>query len=183
MSTDTTAGKTLAAMTGEVQEHGRADGWHDAPVSFGEAMAYLHSEVSEVLEAWRAWGLKDSTDPTIEPNFIPKPEGVGSEFADVLIRLLDCCLRFEVDLQAEARRDAPVYVLSDSFPEDVNTLHFLVARAYMARQMGEVPGPDFACVYAFVRQCCTKYGIDLEAEYERKMQFNRSRPHRHEKRP
>ncbi len=191
MSTDTTTGKTLAAMTAEVQEHGRADGWYDTAVSFGEAMAYLHSEVSEVLEAWRRWGTRDATHDCrpyddggscTQPHD-QKPEGVGSEFADVLIRLLDSCIRFGVDLESEAAREAPAYVLSGSFPENVNTLHFLIARAYMARQMGEVPGPDFACVYAFVRQCCTKYGIDLEAEYERKMQFNRSRPHRHEKRP
>lgn len=33
-----------------------------------------------------------------------KPEGVGTEFADVFIRLLDYCARFDVDLEAEYER-------------------------------------------------------------------------------
>jgi NTP pyrophosphatase (non-canonical NTP hydrolase) len=177
-------------MSAEVQEWGRADGWHDSPVSFGEALAYLHSEVSEVLEAWRRWGTRDATHDCrpyddggscTQPHE-QKPEGVGSEFADVLIRLLDTCIRFGVDPQAEVRLQEPEYALSDSFPENVNTLHFLVARAYMAHQMGDDLGAEFACIYAYVRQLCAEHGVDLLAEYDRKMTWNRANPHRHEKR-
>jgi hypothetical protein len=35
---------------------------------------------------------------------LPKPEGIGSECADVLIRLLDFCDRRGVDLMGETRR-------------------------------------------------------------------------------
>jgi NTP pyrophosphatase (non-canonical NTP hydrolase) len=178
MSTEAT-GKTLAAMMAEVQEWGRADGWYDSPVSFGEALAYLHSEVSEAFEAWRQWGLKAPV-PVVAIG--GKPEGVGSEFADVLIRLLDCCIRFGVDLEAEVRLQAPEYALSDSFPENVNTLHYLVARTWMAHQMGDDLGSEFACICAYVRQWSAEHCIDLEAEYNRKMTYNRANPRRHEKR-
>lgn len=112
--------KTLAEMKAEVNEYCQAKGWRKHPLSFGDKIALLHSEVSEALEAYRNWGLEDATGID-EAGFVvktspPKPEGVGSEFADVLIRLLDDCAYF---------------------------------------------------------------GIDLEAEYERKMAFNRSRPYRH----
>jgi NTP pyrophosphatase (non-canonical NTP hydrolase) len=90
--------KSLAQMTGEILDLCHAKGWYDQPVSFGEAIALLHSEVSEALEAWRRWGTGDATSTD------GKPEGVGSEFADVFIRLLDYCSRFDVDLEAEYER-------------------------------------------------------------------------------
>jgi NTP pyrophosphatase (non-canonical NTP hydrolase) len=93
--------KSIAQMTGEVLDLCHAKGWYDHPVSFGEAIALLHSEVSEALEAWRQWGTDDATDADDAGG---KPEGVGSEFADVFIRLLDYCARFGVDLEAEYER-------------------------------------------------------------------------------
>ena len=92
--------KTIAEMQAEVVEINKALGWHDKNVTFPEAMAMLHSEVSEALEAWRVWGTEDATKPV----HAPKPEGIGSEFADILIRLLDDCELYGVDLQAEYER-------------------------------------------------------------------------------
>jgi NTP pyrophosphatase (non-canonical NTP hydrolase) len=90
--------KSISQMTSEILDVCHAKGWYDQPVSFGEAIALLHSEVSEALEAWRRWGTGDATGAD------GKPEGVGSEFADVFIRLLDYCSRFDVDLEAEYER-------------------------------------------------------------------------------
>lgn len=95
--------KSLADMQAEVKEWCIAKGWYDKPVDFGLAMALLHSEVSEALEAWRVWQFMDATDIAQEGE-LPKPEGVGSEFADVLIRLLDDCARFGIDLEEEYAR-------------------------------------------------------------------------------
>jgi NTP pyrophosphatase (non-canonical NTP hydrolase) len=100
-------GKLLREMQAEIVAVCQDRGWYDQPVSFGEAMALLHSEVSEALEAWRLWGLGDGTaGSAITPGGDQgaKPEGVGSEFADVLIRLLDDCARFGIDLDAEYER-------------------------------------------------------------------------------
>jgi hypothetical protein len=61
--------------------------------------------VSEALEAWRRWGTDDATHDAEYPDRLnPKPEGVGSEFADIFIRLLDDCDRFGIDLRAEYER-------------------------------------------------------------------------------
>ena len=63
--------------------------------SFGEDVALLHSEVSEMLEAYREWGCLDPTEDG------GKPEGIGSEMADVLIRLLDMAFEYQVNLGEE----------------------------------------------------------------------------------
>ena len=183
MSATETPAKTLTAMTQEVMEWCHSKGWYDKPVSFREAMALLHTEVAEASDAWRRWGTQDATDPTVEPNLICKPEGVGSEFADVLIRLLDDCGRFGVDLEAEVGYHAGLYGISESFLENMNALHSMIARASFAWEDAHWQfGREFAAITVFLRQCCAEYGIDLTVEYERKMTYNRTRPYRHGKR-
>ena len=99
----TTSPKTIAQMTAEVVENNTAKGWYENCATFPEAMAMLHSEVSEALEAWRKHGLDDVTRQGFLEGEPAKPEGVGSEFADIFIRLLDDAWLFgQIDLDAEA---------------------------------------------------------------------------------
>lgn len=98
--------KNIEAMQGEVLGNNVAHGWFDEPVSFGDCMMNLAGEVSEAWEAWRKWGLDDMT--TVQGDGMghvnTKPEGVGSEFADIFIRLLDNCERFGINLREEYER-------------------------------------------------------------------------------
>jgi NTP pyrophosphatase (non-canonical NTP hydrolase) len=117
-----TEGRTLAEMQEEVDEFNTSHGWKDRARSFGDDMALLHSEVSETFEAWRNWQAEDVSvtqckDPLHDDysykvsdadlgalGHFCKPEGIGSELADVLVRLLDTCARYDIDLQAEFDR-------------------------------------------------------------------------------
>ena len=105
--------KTLVDMQAEVTEQNERLGWYDAERTVGDGVALLHTEVSELYEAFRQWGTADMTHtgvgrtkalPDASGSMVPKPEGVGSEAADILIRLLDECDRQGIDLTAEYDR-------------------------------------------------------------------------------
>jgi phosphoribosyl-ATP pyrophosphohydrolase len=127
--------KTLKEMQAEVLEVNQANGWFEEDRTVGEDVALLHSEASEMLEAYRDHGLADFTTVTIGERTkvsdnarihledmeaqgrlsdegaevlaaegLAKPEGFGSEAADLLIRLLDTCERRGVDLDWEYAR-------------------------------------------------------------------------------
>ena len=176
--------KTLAQMTAEIVENNTAKGWYENCATFPEAMAMLHSEVSEALEAWRKHGLEDFTcrghvHTHGYGNQLCKPQGVGSEFADIFIRLLDDAWLFgEVDLE-------PTLVLpsgfdvSRSFPANMNTLHNMISNVFIVASNSETYAKLLGAILVFLRQLCEEYGIDLPAEYERKAAYNRSRPYRH----
>lgn len=102
----------FAALIREVDTLNREKGWHDQSRTFGDECALLTSEVMEMFEEFRAgrlgrfgssasgyWKISDGED---YPDY-GKPEGVPSEAADIFIRLLDFCARYNIDLFAEYR--------------------------------------------------------------------------------
>lgn len=89
----------LADLASVVRAINSEKGWRDQSRTLVEDLCLIHSEVSEALEAWRALG---HVGPMLDETIVPaKPYGVGSELADVLIRLLDTCDRFGINLAAE----------------------------------------------------------------------------------
>ena len=94
-------GLDLKDFGSQVHETAKQHGWHDEERSFGDIIALMHSELSEALEAYRIDG-----DPTREWRTGGKPEGVPSEFADVIIRVLDTCERYGIDIEKALRTKA-----------------------------------------------------------------------------
>ena len=107
----------IREMTEEVYQNAFAHGWYDKDRTFGDEVALLHSEISEMFEAWREVGMEPRNRPLkhdalcafhtnspCDKGCVAKPEDVASEAADEFIRLLDFCRRYDIDLAYEYER-------------------------------------------------------------------------------
>lgn len=99
-----TVWSTLSEMIEEVHACNVQHGWYEKERTFGDDTALLHTEISEMFEAFREIGTEKRTRPKKDGEPIGKPDDVGSEAADILIRLLDTCYRYGIDLDEEFNR-------------------------------------------------------------------------------
>lgn len=68
------------------------------PPNMAEKFALIHSEVSEAMECHRIGQILTTIAKT------GKPEGLGSELADVIIRVIDMATYLGIDLEKEIYR-------------------------------------------------------------------------------
>lgn len=89
---------TINELVKRVFNWAKKKGWCDREVPVPEQIALIHSEASEGLEAWR------NKEPISWVDDSGKPQGLGSEYADIVIRVAHYCALEGINLEAELLR-------------------------------------------------------------------------------
>ncbi len=96
-------GASIGDWQAEIHRWARSKGWWDEPRNFGELMMLAATEIAEAFEEYRdGHGFTDIYYAT-DKRGNQKPEGIPVEIADVVIRLLDTCEAYGIDLEAAMR--------------------------------------------------------------------------------
>lgn len=87
----------LNDLARQCHEMAVSKGWYDTERSFPELIALMHSELSEALEDYRSYGWENDEGPKWHDG--EKPVGADVELADCIIRILDTCAYYGLDIQ------------------------------------------------------------------------------------
>jgi len=87
--------KSITEWQQEVHSIARSKGFDVRERNVAESLCLIHSEVSEAMECWR----DDDMEMRYAPDGSGKPEGLPSELADVVIRVMDFMEGFGMNLE------------------------------------------------------------------------------------
>lgn len=97
---------TIPQLVKRCNDVAESCGWNESEISVPEQVALIHSEVSEALESFRNKEPLSWASANLRPEYDApdKPQGLASEYADVVIRVAHYCARLGIDLEYEIDR-------------------------------------------------------------------------------
>lgn len=162
---------TLDDMQKRAFNNAKAKGFHDDPRSREAALMLILTEVAEAAEEVRR--------PDFDPKAVRyrddgKPEGLGPELADIVIRCGDTAEAFGHDLYEQGPASSP------DFAGGMWRSGLYLDALWMAAAQTVDDNLDIVVNVCFaIAEAC---GLDLWALIEEKMDYNEGRPHMHGKR-
>lgn len=173
----------LNELAKEVHENAVYHGWWEEERDFGELIALIHSEVSEVLEEYR--NGHELTETYYSKN--GKPEGIPSEMADIIIRVLDICGKYELNIDIDLAtieqecakfevREKFLKINFKSFGDFIAQLHQAITEWYCE---GIYSTEERKNILISVVGFCWLSDIDIEKAIIEKHAFNIIRPYKH----
>ena len=115
----------IAAIMNEVHQTAVEHGWWDSKRDSREAIALMHSELSEALEEARQGRPMYYSNPD-NPT---KPEGIGIELIDCVIRMLDFMGHYDIPYVSKSQR--PVYITPEEpLPILICKLHAIISGVF-----------------------------------------------------
>lgn len=187
---------SLTELSKEIHKNAIEHGWCDRERSLGEIIALCHSELSEALEEFRngkpnAYVVRDtSTFPQYESckkeitdihnwREDEKPEGIATELADCIIRILDYCGEYNIDVDkelydvAECGIDCIVDIKPD-FADFICDCHNYLSYSYRAQDIISLLN-----VVLLINKWANKNNVDMGTIMYVKHKYNITRPYRH----
>jgi hypothetical protein len=179
--------KNMHVQQDEVARYVQAKGWRDEPVTFGEAMMMLVTEIDEAQRAFMNMQMGDGGGGA---------DALAAEFADIYIRLLDDCDQWNVRLASIL----DCFLVTEGFQDGQTGYTFLVNAVVDAVEAYRVHGferlrPDqttglecrvgfeiqeaWARLYFRLIAMADSHGINLNQAFDIKMAVNWEREHRH----
>jgi hypothetical protein len=185
-TTTTTKHPDLPSLALEAHAISRAHGFWDDPPSVARSTNLIHSEISELLEDLRDGKAITDVDKTPEG----KPVGPASELADIAIRLFDFAGGHGLDLVGSV--NLATFAKNIDIDHWIADLHRVVVSIALVNE-SKAANADMmlarkrllsmhtftalALVYAFA----LAYNVPLDETIQAKMDYNRTRPHKHGK--
>lgn len=153
----------------DIHENAVNHGWWETKRPIPELLCLIHSEVSELFEAFMEKGLTE----------------VSEETADIVIRILDMTAGYGLNYDI-SRFVNPLKKVNLDFSEKLDfkqwilSIHGSVSECLeFYRKTGELENHSIITIFVTVFGFAEAIGIDLISEVKKKHEINKTREYRH----
>ncbi|RXZ84447.1 hypothetical protein EBB07_00020 [Paenibacillaceae bacterium] len=201
--------KNIAALVTAAHQNAVNKGWWNEDRTYGELIAFVHSEGNKALEDYRNMNKTgralietwyeypenmicyEGIDEEREFNgVLGKPCGIPSELADVCIRIFDIAGRYGWgEMLEEYVSQFKLHLEEDwfeidlkeaSFPEKLMRIHQELTLSYIENKVDDGSPVGHLADALYTTYLISKdCGIDLDQAIAEKMAYNATRPARH----